>query len=154
MEAELPDDFKEFLSLLRSHGVEYLLIGGYAVIYHGFPRATGDMDIWIAVDPENAQRMVNTVREFGFDTPELSPALFLQENSMVRMGNVPLRIEILTRISGVNFDECYPNRIVDEMDGVEVSLISLRDLLANKRASGRHKDLMDIDELSGGEPAV
>ena len=82
METELPSDFKEFLSLLRSHGVEYLLIGGYAVIYHGFPRATSDMDVWIAMDPENAQRMANTVREFGFDTPDLSPALFLQENSM------------------------------------------------------------------------
>jgi predicted nucleotidyltransferase len=154
MEAELPRDFKEFLSLLRSHGVEYLLIGGYAVIYHGFPRATGDMDIWIAMDPENARRMVDTVREFGFDTPDLSPALFLQDDSMVRMGNVPLRIEILTRISGVGFDECYHNRIVDEMDGVEVSVISLRDLLANKRASGRHKDLMDIEELSGGDPVT
>jgi hypothetical protein len=150
MEAELPSDFKEFLSLLRSHGVEYLLIGGYAVIYHGFPRATGDLDIWIAMDPENARRMVDTVREFGFNTPELSPALFLQDNSMVRMGNIPLRIEILTQISGVGFDECYRNRIVDEMDGVEVSIISLRDLLTNKRASGRHKDLMDIEELSGG----
>jgi predicted nucleotidyltransferase len=154
MEAELPKDFKEFLRLLRSHGVEYLLIGGYAVVYHGFPRATGDMDIWIATDPENARRMVDTIREFGFATPDLSPALFLQDNSMVRMGNVPLRIEILTRISGVGFDECYPNRVVDEMDGVEVSVISLRDLLANKRASGRHKDLMDIEELSGGDPAA
>jgi predicted nucleotidyltransferase len=154
MEAELPRDFKEFLRLLRSHGVEYLLIGGYAVIYHGFPRATGDMDIWIAMDPENARRMVDTVREFGFDTPDLSPALFLQDDSMVRMGNVPLRIEILTRISGVGFDECYHNRVVDEMDGVEVSVISLRDLLANKRASGRHKDLMDIEELSGGDPVT
>ena len=150
MEAELPSDFKEFLSLLRSHGVEYLLIGGYAVIYHGFPRATGDLDIWIAMDPENARRMVDAVQEFGFDTPDLSPALFLQDDSMVRMGNVPLRIEILTRISGVGFEECYRDRIVDEMDGVEVSLISLRDLLANKRASGRHKDLMDVEELSGG----
>ena len=154
MEAKLPDDFKEFLRLLRSHGVEYLLIGGYAVIYHGFPRATGDMDIWIAINAENAQRMVDTVREFGFDTPQLSPGLFLQEGKMVRMGNVPLRIEILTRISGVGFDECYRDRIVDEMDGVEVSLISMRDLLANKRASGRHKDLMDIEELSGGDPAT
>lgn len=149
MEAELPGDFKEFLSLLRSHGIEYLLIGGYAVIYHGFPRATGDMDIWIAMNPENARRMVDAVRDFGFDTPELSPALFLQDNSMVRMGNIPLRIEILTRISGVGFDDCYRNRIVDKMDGVEVSVISLRDLLANKRASGRHKDLMDVEELSG-----
>jgi predicted nucleotidyltransferase len=149
MGPELPSDFKEFLSLLRSHGVRYLLIGGYAVIYHGFPRATGDMDIWIAVDPENAQRMVDTIRDFGFATPDLAPALFLQDNSMVRMGNVPVRIEILTRISGVGFEDCYRDRIVDTMDGVEVSLISLRDLLANKRASGRHKDLMDIEELSG-----
>lgn len=153
MEAKLPDDFKEFLRLLRSHGVDYLLIGGYAVIYHGFPRATGDMDIWIAMDPENAQRMVDTVRDFGFDTPELSPALFLQDR-IIRMGNVPLRIEILTHISGVGFDECYRDRIVDKMDGVEVSLINLHDLLANKRASGRHKDLMDIEELSDGEPAT
>lgn len=149
MEPELPKDFREFLSLLRSKDVRYLLIGGYAVGYHGFPRATGDLDIWIAVDPENAQRMVETVREFGFDTPDLSPALFLQDDSMVRMGNVPMRIEILTRISGVDFKDCYRDRIVDEIDGVEVSLISLRDLLTNKRASGRHKDLMDIDELSG-----
>lgn len=149
MAPELPSDFKEFLNLLRSHGVKYLLIGGYAVIYHGFPRATGDMDIWIAVDPENARRMVETVREFGFDTPDLSPALFLQDNSMVRMGNVPVRIEILTRVSGVEFDACYGNRVEGEMDGVAVSLISLRDLLANKRASGRHKDLMDVEELSG-----
>jgi predicted nucleotidyltransferase len=149
MAPELPSDFKEFLNLLRSHGVKYLLIGGYAVIYHGFPRATGDMDIWIAVDPENARRMVETVREFGFDTPDLSPALFLQDNSMVRMGNVPVRIEILTRVSGVEFEACYGNRVEGEMDGVEVSLISLHDLLANKRASGRHKDLMDIEELSG-----
>jgi predicted nucleotidyltransferase len=150
MAPELPSDFKEFLNLLRSHGVKYLLIGGYAVIYHGFPRATGDMDIWIAMDPENARRMVETVREFGFDTPDLSPALFLQDNSMVRMGNVPVRIEILTRISGVDFEACYGNRVEGEMGGVEVSLISLRDLLANKRASGRHKDLMDVEELSGG----
>ena len=149
MGPELPSDFKEFLNLLRSHGVKYLLIGGYAVIYHGFPRATGDMDIWIAVDPENAQRMVDTIRDFEFATPDLTPALFLQDNSMVRMGNVPVRIEILTRVSGVGFEECYRDRIVDRMDGVEVSLISLRDLLANKRASGRHKDLMDLEELSG-----
>ena len=154
MAPELPKDFREFLTSLRSHGVRYLLIGGYAVGYHGYPRATGDLDIWIAMDPDNAQRMVDTLREFGFDTPELSPGLFLQDESMVRMGNVPLRIEILTRISGVAFDECYRDRVVDRLDGVEVSLISLRDLLANKRASGRHKDLMDIEELSGGEPAA
>lgn len=147
MGPELPKDFREFLSLLKSHGVRYLLIGGYAVGYHGYPRATGDMDIWIALHPENAERVVDTLREFGFDTPQLAPALFLQEESMVRMGNVPLRIEILTSISGVNFDECYADRIIDTMDGVEVSIISLPHLKANKQASGRYKDLMDLEEL-------
>lgn len=147
MGAELPQDFKEFLSLLGSHGVEYLLIGGYAVGYHGYPRATGDMDIWIAVDPENAQRVVDTLREFGFNMPELAPELFLQAHAMVRMGNVPLRIEILTSISGVSFDECYRDRVIDTLDGVEVSIISLAHLKANKQASGRYKYLMDLEAL-------
>ena len=148
MGPKLPKDFKEFLSLLGSHGVRYLLIGGYAVGYHGYPRATGDMDIWIALHPENAQKVVDTLREFGFDTPDLGPDLFLQDDGMVRMGNVPLRIEILTSISGVTFDECYSNRVVDAMDGIEVSIISLTDLKINKQASGRYKDLMDLEELS------
>jgi hypothetical protein len=148
MGPKLPKDFKEFLSLLGSHGVRYLLIGGYAVGYHGYPRATGEMDIWIALHPENAQKVVDTPREFGFDTPDLAPDLFLQDNGMVRMGNVPLRIEILTSISGVTFDDCYSNRVVDKLDGIEVSIISLADLKANKQASGRYKDLMDLEELS------
>jgi hypothetical protein len=147
MGVELPKDFKEFLSLLRSHGVRYLLIGGYAVGYHGYPRATGDLDIWVALEPENAARIVDALREFGFDTPQLSPGLFLQDQRMVRMGNVPLRIEITTSISGVSFEECYAARIDDVMNGVEVSLIDLAHLKENKRASGRHKDLMDLEQL-------
>ncbi|WP_325309166.1 DUF6036 family nucleotidyltransferase [Longimicrobium sp.] len=147
MEIRLPQDFKEFLRLLRSHGVRYLLVGGYAVTYHGYPRATGDLDVWVAIDPQNAQRIVDALRDFGFDTPELSPALFLQDGKMVRMGNVPLRIEVLTVISGVEFDECYAGRVEDELDGVKVSLISLRDLKTNKKASGRNKDLADLENL-------
>lgn len=137
MEIALPNDFKEFLKSLRSHGVEYLLIGGYAVAYYGFPRATGDLDVWIAVHPENAQRVVQALREFGFDTPDLSPALFLEDQKIVRIGNVPVRIEIMTGISGVSFAECYPARVEGTLDGVEVSLISLSDLKAN---SGRVGD--------------
>lgn len=147
MGVELPKDFKEFLSLLRSHGVRYLLIGGYAVGYYGYPRATGDMDIWIALEPDNADRMVDVLRAFGFDTPQLAPGLFLQDRSMVRMGNVPLRIEITTSISGVSFEDCYAERIEDTLDGVAVSLINLAHLKENKRASGRHKDLMDLEHL-------
>jgi len=133
--------------LLDKHKVEYLLIGGHAVAYHGYPRATQDMDIWIAIRPDNAERMIAALREFGFDMPQLSAGLFLQDKSMVRMGIPPVRIEITTTISGVDFAECYAERIVDTIDGVKVNVISLRHLRANKKASGRHKDLDDLEHL-------
>ena len=140
-------DFKEFLKLLTAHKVEYLLIGGYAVGYYGYPRATGDIDIWIAMNPVNAEKIVVALKEFGFDLPELSAELFLKEWQVVRMGVPPVRIEIATTISGVNFDECYAERVVDELDGVKANLISLKHLKLNKKASGRHQDLADIENL-------
>jgi hypothetical protein len=143
----LPPDFKDFLRLLKDHQVEYLLIGGYAVGYHGYPRATADMDIWIAIHPQNAEKVVAVLREFGFDVPELSVELFLKENQIVRMGLPPVRLEIVTSISGVSFDECYQERLVETLDDVEVNLISLRHLKINKKASGRHKDLNDLENL-------
>ena len=147
MALKLPQDFKEFLKLLNANSVQYLLIGGYAVSYHGYPRATNDIDIWIAVRPENAKRMATTLRAFGFDTPELSEGLFLKEKSIVRMGIPPMRIEISTGISGVNFDECFAERVIDEIDDVEVNIISLRHLRINKKAVGRFKDLNDLENL-------
>jgi len=144
---QLPPDFKEFLQLLNIHRVEYLLIGGYAVGYYGYPRATGDMDIWIAVHPDNARRVVIALNEFGFPLSEEDATLFLQENKITRMGVPPLRLEILTTISGVTFAECYEQRAVAEIDGIEVSLISLENLKANKKASGRYKDLNDLENL-------
>ncbi len=143
----LPRDFKEFLQFLNSKQVEYLLIGGYAVGYHGYPRPTGDIDIWIAVHPQNAKKLVTALKAFGFDVPELSEALFLKEEQIVRMGIPPLRIDITTKISGVDFDECFAQRIVDQLDGIEVSVISLKHLRANKKASGRLKDLNDLENL-------
>lgn len=143
----LPPDFKEFLKLLQAHQVEYLLIGGYAVGYHGYPRATADMDVWVAIHPQNADRLVAVLKEFGFDVPELSAELFLKEHQVIRMGVPPLRIEIVTTISGVSFQECYPERVEALLDGVQVHLISLRHLKINKRASGRHKDLNDLENL-------
>jgi predicted nucleotidyltransferase len=140
-------DFKEFLQLLNSYQVEYLLIGGYAVGYYGYPRATGDIDIWVGINHKNAAQIVQVLREFGFDLPELSTDLFLEENKVIRMGVPPMRIELLTTISGVTFDECYNKRVTDIIDGVEVNLISLPDLKANKKASGRHKDLSDLENL-------
>lgn len=147
MELNLPLDFKEFLKLLNEKGVRYLLIGGYAVGYHGYPRATGDMDVWIAIHPDNAQKMVEVLKDFGFDHPELTPELFLQENKIIRMGYPPMRLEISTGISGVEFDECYSNRIADTIDGVEVNIIDLPHLKVNKKAAGRLKDLADLENL-------
>jgi len=143
----LPADFKEFLRLLNAHKVEYLLIGGYAVGYHGYPRATADMDIWVAVHPVNAERIVAALKEFGFDLPDLSPELFLREWQIIRLGAPPVRIEIATTISGVEFPECYAERIEDTLDGVPANLISLKHLKQNKKASGRHQDLADLEHL-------
>jgi hypothetical protein len=133
--------------LLNLHEVKYLLVGGHAVSYHGYPRATADMDLWIAISPQNSGKVVAVLKEFGFDVPELNPDLFLDENKIIRMGLPPLRIEIITSISGVNFDECYSERIFDTIDGVEVSIISLKHLKINKKASGRFKDLDDLEHL-------
>ena len=112
---QLPLDFKEFLKLLNSRQVKYLLIGGYAVSYYGYPRATGDMDIWIAIEPTNAVKICEVLREFGFNLPELSPDLFLQENKIIRMGVPPLRLEILTTISGVKFSDCYAEKLTGSL---------------------------------------
>jgi len=143
----LPPDFKEFLRLLNAHQIKYLLIGGYAVGYYGYPRATADMDIWIGMNPKNAGEVVTALKEFGFNVPDLSVEVFLKPNQIIRMGMPPVRIEILTNISGVSFEECYPERVVDELDGVQVNLISLRHLKINKKAFGRHKDLDDLENL-------
>jgi hypothetical protein len=143
----LPNDFKDFLKLLNANRVEYLLIGGYAVGYHGYPRATGDMDVWVAVNPENADRIVVALKQFGFAVPELSAELFLRQNQIVRMGLPPVRIELTTTISGVEFQECYAAKVVAELDGIKVNLIDLKHLKINKRASGRYKDLNDLENL-------
>jgi len=148
MAMTLPPDFKEFLKLLEENDVRYLLIGGYAVGYHGYARATEDMDIWVAAHPDNAQKLVAVLKTFGFDDPNLNPELFLQKPKIIRMGFPPMRLEITTSISGVDFEECYPARIVDEIDGVKVNLIDLDNLKRNKSASGRTKDLADVEKLN------
>jgi predicted nucleotidyltransferase len=143
----LPRDFADFLRLLNSHRVEYLLIGGYAVCYHGYYRNTNDIDLWIAINPANARRMVCVVKEFGLDVPEARAALFLNKGRTIRMGIEPNRIEIFSEISAREFADCYARRVQDEMDGIPVNLISLEDLKINKRASARNKDLADLDYL-------
>ena len=144
---QLPQDFKELLQLLNSKKIEYLVIGGYAVAFHGHPRATGDIDIWIAISKDNARKTVEVLKKFGFDTPNLKDNLFLKKGQNIRMGNPPLRIEILTTIDGVEFSECYKNKKTVTIDNIKINFISLPDLKKNKKASGRLQDLADIENL-------
>ncbi len=141
----LPEDFRDFLKLLNKHRVEYLLIGGYAVFYHGYPRATEDIDFWVAISPDNAQKLVQVMRDFGLS--DATPELFLKEHQLTRIGFKPYRVEVLTTLSGVQFETCYARRVVDTIDGIEVNIISLEDLKQNKKASGRLKDQDDVQNL-------
>lgn len=143
----LPQDFKEFLRLLEANNVEYLLVGGYAVGLHGYPRPTGDIDFWISRDEVNAKKVFEVLVEFGFNSPDLSASLFTLEKSIVRMGVAPFKLEVITHIDGVSFDDCYPGRLETEIDGCPVKVINYNDLLINKKASGRPKDINDLIEL-------
>jgi predicted nucleotidyltransferase len=144
---QLPLDFKEFLQLLNDRQVEYLLVGGYAVAYYGYPRATGDIDFWLAIDPANAVRVVHVLNDFGFGSSDITPDTFLQINKIIQMGVPPIRIDLFTTLSGVTFVDCFSRRVQDVIDGVLVNIISLNDLKANKQASGRLKDLNDLSQL-------
>ncbi len=134
MGIELSPDFSEFLRSLSDHEVEYLVIGGYAVARHGYARVTDDIDVWVRTD-------------FGFGVPERNADPFLSERCLVRMGHPPMRIELMTTIAGVTFEECWPGRVEETWDGVPVAVIGLECLKKNKRATGRLKDLADLEQL-------
>lgn len=144
----LPQDFKEFLALLNSEKIEYLVVGGYAVSFHGYPRPTGDLDVWVAIFPENASKLLNVLSKFGFGAAGATAEVFLAPGNVVRMGVPPVRIEIINQISGVEFHQCYSRRIEIVVDGLPVNVIARDDLLANKRAAGREKDLNDLKQLA------
>ncbi len=144
----LPQDFRELLSLLNSKKVEYLIIGGYAVGLYGYIRATGDIDIWISNKRDNALKIIECLKIFGFDEKDLDINYFLEENQITRFGNPPLRIEFITNISGVIFEECISRREVVKIDDIEIPFINLDDLKKNKSSAGRYKDLDDLENLS------
>jgi len=145
MELELNDDFKDLLKLLRSKNIRYLLIGGYAVIAHGHPRFTSDLDITIAADRNNVDQVLAMLEEFGFPLPTQNP--FSDGKSVVRLGVEPVKIEILNYLEGVDFDDAYARRLTRHAEDIDFDLISLEDLIANKSKVGRDKDLLDVKEL-------
>jgi hypothetical protein len=124
-----------------------MLVGGYAVGYHGYPRATGDMDIWVETSESNSAKLASAFREFGMPSDAITEDLFLERDKVIRMGVPPVRIEIITGASGVDFNECYSKREVFEVEGIPINFISLQDLKKNKHAAGRHKDLEDLVHL-------
>lgn len=147
MELELNEDFKDLLRLLNSKSVKYLLIGGYAVIAHGHPRLTNDLDVVVARDESNIERVLETLVEFGFPSVTGSPHPFSEPKSVVRMGVEPVKIEILNYLEGVRFEDAYQRRETRPVEDIRVDLISLDDLLLNKIAVGRDKDILDVKEL-------
>lgn len=140
-------DFIDFIELLNEQQVKYMVVGAFALSFHGRPRHTGDLDIWIKPDAENAGKMVKVIEEFGFGQLGLNDEDFLRENYVTQLGYPPLRIDILNAISGVNFDDAFHTRLETEIDGLQISFISAEDLIRNKRCVGRPKDLGDIDAL-------
>jgi hypothetical protein len=143
----LSPDFREFVELLNKHKVNYLIVGGYAVGVHGHPRYTGDLDVWISPNPETAKIMVQVMKEFGFGSFGLTESDFLAKENIIQLGYPPFRIDVLTTIDGVTFEECFPSKVVIEDEGVPVNFISLKDLRKNKESTGRLRDLDDLDNL-------
>ena len=140
-------DLKEFIELLNSNGVEYVVVGGHAVAYHGHPRFTGDIDFFVNASPENAARIVSVLHSFGFKDTAGLKELLLQAGKVVQLGRPPNRIDLLSGISGVSFERASATSVVSELDGVRVPFIGFEALIENKTASGRPKDQADIHEL-------
>jgi predicted nucleotidyltransferase len=139
--------FQDFLGLLEKHNVEYVVVGGYAVGVHGFPRYTGDMDVFVGTSSENAGRLVEVFSEFGFASLNLKASDFLEPDIVVEVGREPMKIQVLTGIDGVTFDRCRSDRMMVNISGLQVPFIGFESLLANKAASPRSKDRIDLEEL-------
>lgn len=145
--AKLQTDLKEFIGLLSSHEVEYLLVGGHAVAFHGHPRFTGDIDFLIRTTPSNVRRLLAALSAFGFGSLEITERDLLEAGRVLQLGHPPNRIDILTSISGVEFDAAWASRVESSMDGQRVIIIGWNELLQNKKATGRQKDVADLQKL-------
>ena len=143
----IPRDFRDFISLLNGRRVKYLIVGGYAVAYHGYPRATGDLDIFVELSRRNSGALIEVLAAFGFRTRDLTPGFFMEKGQVVRMGREPMKLEILNDISGVTFADCYRHRIRARIGGLRINFIDLVHLIENKRASDRDKDRLDVKNL-------
>jgi predicted nucleotidyltransferase len=140
-------DFKEFIQSLNENDVKYLVVGGYAVALHGYPRYTKDLDIWIWINRKNIEKLLNAIKAFGFEELNLQIDDFMDTDSVIQLGYPPNRIDLMCDLIGVDFNECYEKKEQVIIDGINVNFIDLNNLKKNKRALGRHQDLADLENL-------
>jgi hypothetical protein len=143
----LPEDWRAFIELLNSSGVEYVIVGAVALAYHGLPRYTGDLDILVRNSPENARRLESVLAAFGFTALGLTAADFIPPDRVIQLGVPPIRIDILTSITGVPFEQAWSERIQSEVQGIPVNIIGRQTLIQNKRLTGRTQDKADLEAL-------
>lgn len=143
----LNKDFKEFIESLNKNNVRYLVVGGYAVAFHGHPRYTKDLDIWIQSDEKNAENLLAALDDFGFGSLDLKAEDFLTPGYIIQLGYPPNRIDLLTVIKGVEFETCYAAKIHTEIEGIRINFIDLSNLKKNKKSTGRYQDLADLENL-------
>ena len=148
MKVSLARDFKEFAALLNRHSVRFLVVGGYAVGFHGHPRYTKDFDLWVESDDENVDKLLHALSDFGFGDVNLQSADFLEPGRVIQLGREPVRIDLLTSLKGIDeFSTAHMARLNVDVDGVPIPVIGLDDLMTAKAAAGRPQDLADIDSL-------
>jgi len=140
-------DFKEFIELLNKNNVKYLVVGGYALAFHGHPRYTKDIDFWLLINKKNAERIMKTLQDFGFSSLDINEEDFLSPGYVVQLGQPPRRIDLLTSVTGLEFEECYSFRVHINIQGLGIDFIDLESFKKNKKAVGRHQDLADLENL-------
>ena len=140
-------DFKELLELFNKHKVEYMIVGGYALAFHGAPRYTGDLDIYVRPDAPNVQQIMSALKDFGFGSVGLTAADFEKPNNIIQLGVPPVRVDIINSLTGVSWESAFENRIEGKYGNVKVYYIGREQFIFNKRAMGRKKDLADIEAL-------
>lgn len=141
-------DFKELLELFNKHKVEYVIVGAYALAFHGCPRYTGDLDILVKPDPNNAKRILKAIKDFGFESLNLNVEDLSSQEKVIQLGVPPIRIDILTSITGVTWKQVSANRAIGKYGNVTVCFIGKNELITNKKSIGCHKDLADIESIS------
>ena len=143
----LNKDFNEFIKLLNEHKVKYLVVGGYAAAFHGHPRYTKDLDVWIESSPANARNLLKALDRSGFGSSDLTVEDFLVPDQIIQLGYPPNRIDLLTSAAGLNFEDCYASKVVTTIHGLQIDFVDIENLKKNKRSTGRAHDLADMENL-------